>query len=110
MLTLPENVRAAFLGLAERSDLLILGKLHGTQEVPQLVAALLDDLTARGYGGLGMELPAGEMGDPDDLRPGATRRSRRSSRGRPRTAGTTSRRWHFSVRPRAGAGRSSATT
>ncbi len=57
---LPQPARAALLELAAQSDLLLLGETHGTQEVPRLVLGLLDDLTALGYGGLGLELPRGE--------------------------------------------------
>lgn len=54
---LPPSVKAQLLELAARSDLLLLGETHGTQEVPRLVLGLLDDL---GYGGLALELPRGE--------------------------------------------------
>jgi len=57
---LPEPARSHLLDLAAQSDLLLLGELHGTQEVPRLVLGLLDDLAALGYGGLGLELPRGE--------------------------------------------------
>ena len=57
---LPPLVKARLLGLAARSDLLLLGEMHGTQEVPRLVLGLLDGLTALGYGGLGLELPKGQ--------------------------------------------------
>ena len=57
---LPPPVKAQLLELAARSDLLLLGEMHGTQEVPRLVLGLLVDLAALGYGGLGMELPRGE--------------------------------------------------
>jgi hypothetical protein len=58
---LPEETRQAFLKLARRSDCLILGEVHGTQEVPRLIGALLDDLTAVGYGALGMEIPRSQQ-------------------------------------------------
>lgn len=54
---LPPPVKAQLLDLAAQSDLLLLGEIHGTQEVPRLVLGLLDDLAALGYGGLGLELP-----------------------------------------------------
>ncbi len=52
---LPLPVKAQLLELAARSNLLLLGEVHGTQEIPRLVLGLLDDLAALGYGGLGME-------------------------------------------------------
>ena len=55
---LPPPVKARLLDLAARSDLLMLGETHGTQEVPRLVLGLLDDLAGLGYGGLGMEIGA----------------------------------------------------
>lgn len=61
MVSLPDNVRQALLQLAQESDCLIIGELHGTQEIPQLVAALRDDLTALGYGGLAYETPMAEQ-------------------------------------------------
>src|SRR5437868_4206974 len=57
MVQLPDRTRQAVLQVARESDLLLFGELHGTQEVPQLVGSLLDDLTALGYGGLGLEFP-----------------------------------------------------
>jgi hypothetical protein len=61
MLVLPEKVRQALRHLAQQSDLLLFGELHGSQEPPQLLAALLDDLTPLGYGGLALEIPRGEQ-------------------------------------------------
>jgi hypothetical protein len=46
--------------LAQQSDFLLFGELHGTQEPPQLLAALLDDLTSLGYGGLALEIRRGD--------------------------------------------------
>ncbi len=57
---LPQPAKGQLLELAAQSDLLLLGEVHGTQEVPRLVLGLLDDLAALGYGGLGLELPRGE--------------------------------------------------
>ncbi len=57
---LPEPAKSQLLELAAQSDLLLLGELHGTREVPRLVLGLLDDLAALGYGGLGLELARGE--------------------------------------------------
>jgi len=74
---LPPPVKAQLLELAARSDLLLLGEVHGTQEVPRLLLGLLDDLAVLGYGGLAMEIPNGEgsqlvqwaggRGDPPQL-------------------------------------------
>ena len=58
---LPSPVKTELLALAARSDLLLLGETHGTQEVPRLVLDLLDDLASLGYGGLGLEMPRGEQ-------------------------------------------------
>src|SRR4051794_20607734 len=52
---LPDRTRQAILQLARQCDLLLFGELHGTQEVPQFLTELLDDLAALGYGGLGLE-------------------------------------------------------
>lgn len=61
MLQLPDEVRDAIRQLAQQSDFLLFGELHGTQETPQLLAALLDDLTVLGYGGLALEIPRGDQ-------------------------------------------------
>lgn len=60
MLQLPDVVRQALGQWAQQSDFLLFGELHGTQELPQMIATLLDDLTARGYGGLALEIALGE--------------------------------------------------
>lgn len=57
---LPEPVARELLALAEVSDVLLLGELHGTQDVPRLTASLLPELTARGYGALALEIGMGE--------------------------------------------------
>ena len=57
---LPPLVKAQLLELAARSNLLLLGEMHGMQEVPRLVLGLLDGLASLGYGGLALELPRGE--------------------------------------------------
>jgi hypothetical protein len=54
---LPPSARAPIENLATSSDLLILGEMHGTQEVPQLVASLLAPLTELGYNTLALEVP-----------------------------------------------------
>jgi len=60
MLHLPVPVRQALRDLAQDSDFLLFGELHGTQEPPQLIATLLDDLTTLGYGGLALEIARSE--------------------------------------------------
>jgi hypothetical protein len=57
-LSLPADVEQAVLDLAGRCDLLLFGELHGTREVPGLLAGLLGKLEALGYGGLGLEVPS----------------------------------------------------
>ena len=54
---LPSNVLQALIDAALKSDVLIFGELHGTQEVPRLVLSLLGNLAATGYGGLALEIP-----------------------------------------------------
>jgi hypothetical protein len=54
---LPEGVRQTLLDLADQSDALFVGEIHGTQEPPRLISGLLDGLTARGYGALALEVP-----------------------------------------------------
>jgi hypothetical protein len=55
---LPADVEQAVLDLAGRCDLLLFGELHGTREVPALIAGLLGKLRQLGYGGLGLEVPS----------------------------------------------------
>ena len=57
---LPDSVKSGLLDLAGNSDLLIIGEVHGTQEVPRVVLSLLTDLAAKGYGALAMEMPESE--------------------------------------------------
>ena len=57
-LALPADVEQAVLDLAGRCDLLLFGELHGTREVPALLAGLLSTLGSLGYGGLGLEVPS----------------------------------------------------
>ena len=54
---LPPAAKAGIDDLAASSDILILGELHGTQEVPELVASLLAPLTKLGYNTLALEAP-----------------------------------------------------
>jgi hypothetical protein len=55
---LPEPVHSELLALATEADLLILGEMHGVQEMSRLTLGLLPDLEALGYGALGMEIPS----------------------------------------------------
>jgi len=57
-LVLTPAVEQTVLELAGRCDLLLFGELHGTREVPALVAGLLIKLQELGYGGLGLEVPS----------------------------------------------------
>jgi hypothetical protein len=54
---LPQGVEQLVLQVAETSHLLLFGELHGTREVPSLVAGLLPGLVELGYRGLGLEVP-----------------------------------------------------
>jgi hypothetical protein len=54
---LPREARARIENLAASSDVLILGEVHGTREVPGLVAGLLAPLNERGYRVLALEAP-----------------------------------------------------
>jgi hypothetical protein len=58
---LPDGVQHTIANLAERSDVLILGEMHGTQETPAIAAALLEPLTKQGYGILALEVPADQQ-------------------------------------------------
>ena len=53
--------RARIGELAASSDVLILGEIHGTQEVPELVASLLKPLDEAGYHVLALEVPNNEQ-------------------------------------------------
>jgi hypothetical protein len=54
---LPPEVGASIEKLAARSNVLIVGEVHGTREVPRLVAALLSPLNQLGYRVLALEVP-----------------------------------------------------
>ena len=60
---LPAQVKSELLALAAQADLLILGEMHGVQEVSRLVLGLLPDLEPLGYRGLSMEIPC-ELSGP----------------------------------------------
>jgi erythromycin esterase-like protein len=55
---LPKDAKERLLALAARSDVLILGEIHGSQEVPRILATLLPDLAKLGYRGLALEVGA----------------------------------------------------
>ena len=54
---LPPATRTHIENLAASSDILILGEIHGTQEVPELAASLLGPLGKLGYHTLAFEVP-----------------------------------------------------
>jgi hypothetical protein len=54
---LTASVEHSLLEVATRSHLLLFGELHGSQEVPAMLAGLLPKLAALGYCGLGLEVP-----------------------------------------------------
>jgi hypothetical protein len=70
---LPAQARQALCTLAGESDVLILGELHGSQEVPAVAAALLAPLTKSGYGVLALEIPADQQGALTDWATGKTK-------------------------------------
>ena len=55
---LPPAVQRSANELAGQSDVLVLGELHGTREVPAMAAAPLMPLTTLGYNVLALEVPA----------------------------------------------------
>ena len=59
---LPASVKERLLTLAAESDLLLIGEVHGTQEVPRLMLGLLPALADLGYGGLALEIPVDQRG------------------------------------------------
>src|SRR5579859_167686 len=59
--TLPPDVDELLLQVASSNHLLLFGELHGTREVPALVAGLLPKLKQRGYRGLALELPSDQQ-------------------------------------------------
>ncbi|HEY2828048.1 MAG TPA: hypothetical protein VGJ04_10645 [Pirellulales bacterium] len=58
---LPAAAQHSVEDLAAQSDVLILGEMHGTQEVPQVAAALLTPLTKLGYQVLAIEVPSDQQ-------------------------------------------------
>jgi hypothetical protein len=69
---LPTQARQALCELAGESDVLILGEMHGSREVPAVAAALLAPLTKLGYGALALEVPAEEQQPLTDWATGKT--------------------------------------
>ena len=55
---LPAATQHSVLDVAGRSQLLLFGELHGTCEVPSVIAALLPKLQVLGYRGLALEIPS----------------------------------------------------
>ncbi len=56
--SLSQEVQGALRDVAADSDILMLGEIHGTQEVPAVAAALLAPLSQLGYQTLALEIPA----------------------------------------------------
>lgn len=69
---LPPGAQHSINELAAQNDVLILGEIHGTQEVPAVAAALLPPLTKLGYGVLALEVPADQQGPLTDWATGRT--------------------------------------
>lgn len=57
-MVLPDGARQILREMAQESDCVLFGECHGQQEVPQLLAFLLDDWADLGYKGLALEIPA----------------------------------------------------
>ena len=55
--SLPSEIFAKLVELAESTDSLFIDELHGTQEIPRIVANWLSLLYERGYRGIGVEVP-----------------------------------------------------
>jgi hypothetical protein len=56
-LALPSDAEQGLVTLAKDCDVLVVGEIHGTQEVPELVEALLAPLDENGYRALALEVP-----------------------------------------------------
>jgi len=69
---LPSKARDALNEVAGQSDVLILGEIHGTQEVPAVATALLEPFTKLGYRLLALEIPADQQGPLTDWATGKT--------------------------------------
>ncbi|HEV2970514.1 MAG TPA: DUF6624 domain-containing protein [Pirellulales bacterium] len=70
--SLPASAERSITDLAARSDVLILGETHGTQEVPAVGAALLAPLSKLGYSALALEVPSDQRGPLIDWATGKT--------------------------------------
>lgn len=60
---LSQEVQRSIRDVAARSEILILGETHGTQEVPAVAAAILTPLSQLGYRTLALEIPVDQR-DP----------------------------------------------
>ena len=60
-LPLPDDVRQSLANAAQNCDVLVLGEIHGTREVPAIVAGLLEPLNALGYRAIALEVPHDEQ-------------------------------------------------
>jgi hypothetical protein len=67
---LPAAAEQPIKELAGRSDVLILGEMHGTQEVPEVVATLLPTLSKMDYHVLALEVPSDQQAALTDLATG----------------------------------------
>ena len=70
---LPSAAQQMIDELAAQSDILILGEIHGTQEVPAIAAALLPSLAELKYGVLAVEVPADQQQLSTDWATGRTK-------------------------------------
>lgn len=70
--SLPAAAEQPIKELADRSDVLILGEIHGTQEVPEVVATLLPTLSKMGYRVLALEVPSDQQAALTDWATGKT--------------------------------------
>lgn len=69
---LPPPVAASMAALAARADVLVLGEIHGTQEVPEATASLLPMLDKMGYRALALEVNADQQAALSDWAAGKT--------------------------------------
>ena len=70
--SLPAAAEQPIKELADRSDVLILGEIHGTQEVPEVAAALLPTLSKMDYQVLALEVPSDQQSALTDWATGKT--------------------------------------
>src|SRR5690348_5124253 len=69
---LPSKARQALVELAGKSDILILGEIHGAHETPAIAVALLEPLAKQGYRALALEIPSDQQGALSDWATGKT--------------------------------------